>query len=152
MDTSIDVVSKFLENTTNPDVMRGLIAPDAVYISLNFDNPDLHRIMPWAGTKKGVEAYIDNFAMLWSCWEKQSFEIQDMFGADDKVAVFGKFIYRSYTLNKFVTTPFAIFAKVKDGLIYYFQFMEDTFATAASFRISSAGEFHSNPKEEPFTL
>jgi ketosteroid isomerase-like protein len=35
--------------------------------------------------------------------------------------------------GKTVTTSFAIFCKVQDGNITYMQFMEDTFATAASF-------------------
>lgn len=143
---SVDVVNKFLANTTNPDVMRTFVAPDATYISLNYEDEDLHKIMMWCGTKKGVEAFIENFANIWECWEALNFEPWDIFGDGEKVGVFGTFTYRSYTLNKTVTSPFSIFAKVKDGLIYHFQFMEDTFATAASFRIGSAGKFHSNPK------
>ena len=53
---------------------------------------------------------------------------------DDKVAVFGRFTYTSTKLRKTVTTPFAIFCKVHDGKVAYMQFMEDTFATSASFR------------------
>jgi hypothetical protein len=40
----------------------------------------------------------------------------------------------SRVVGKLVTTPFAVFAKVVDGKCTYLQFMEDTFATGASFR------------------
>jgi hypothetical protein len=34
---------------------------------------------------------------------------------------------------------------VRDGKIVYFQFMEDTFATAASFKSGGSSKFHSDP-------
>jgi hypothetical protein len=68
------------------------MAEDAIYISLNFEDPELKRVMPWTGTSSGPEA--------------------------------------------FIRSPFSIHAKVKDGKIAFFQFMEDTFATARSFKIA----------------
>lgn len=51
------VVKKLLANTLNPDVVRELVAPDATYISLNYENPDLTKILPYAGTHaKGTSA------------------------------------------------------------------------------------------------
>ena len=35
-----------------------LVAEDAVYISLNFENPELEQIEPWTGTRKGRQIYI----------------------------------------------------------------------------------------------
>lgn len=150
--TPFETVSKFLANTTNPDVMRPLIAENATYISLNFDKPELKKILPWTGTSKGSESFINTFAGVNAFWTIQNFEIQDMFASDEKVAVFGTFTYTSRTLNKAVTSPFSIIAKVKDGKIYHFMFMEDTFATASTFRITDAGRFHSDPQKEPFNL
>ena len=46
----MEVVKKLLANTLNPDVVRELVASDATYISLNYDDPDLQRILPYAGT------------------------------------------------------------------------------------------------------
>ena len=46
------------------------------------------------------------------------------------MAVFGKFTYTSVIAKNTFTSPF-----VKDGLITYFQFLEDTYASAASFRV-----------------
>ena len=44
--TPIEVIKKFLANTTNPDVMRPIITDDATYISLNFNDPELKRVLP----------------------------------------------------------------------------------------------------------
>ncbi len=150
--TPIEVINKFLANTTNSDVMRPIITSDATYISLNFSNPELQKILPWTGTHVGAQSFIDTFAGVNEFWTIQAFEVQDMFSEGEKVAVFGTFTYTSRTLNKSVTSPFSILAKVKDGKIYHFMFMEDTFATAGSFRMTPAGTFHSDPKAKEFIL
>jgi NADPH:quinone reductase-like Zn-dependent oxidoreductase len=150
--TPVEAVRIFLSNTTNPDVIRSVVAPDATYISLNYDDPELQKIMPWCGTKKGVEVFIDNFAMVWECWDALEFSPKEIFGSGEDVAVFGSFTYKSKSLGQTVTTPFSILAKVKNGMIYFFQFMEDTFATAGSFRIGGAGRFQSFPKNPPFEV
>ncbi len=60
--------------------------------------------------------------------------------------------YRSSVLGKRVTSPFAIFAKVSDGKLTYMQFMEDTFATSASFRSGGRWTFHSDPDGSEVTV
>jgi ketosteroid isomerase-like protein len=152
MKTPIEVIEEFLANTTNPDVMRPLITPDATYISLNFNNPELQRILPWTGAHEGSQAFIDTFAGVNEFWTIQDFAVQDIFSEGEKVAVFGTFTYTSRTLDKKVTSPFSILAKVKDEKIYHFMFMEDTFATAGSFRVTPAGTFNSDPKAGEFEL
>jgi len=144
--TPIEIIELFLANTTNPDVLRPIIEPAATYISLNFNNPDLQRILPWTGTHKGSQAFIDTFAGVNEFWTIDTFEVQDIFSEGEKVAVFGSFTYTSKTLNKQVTSPFSILAKVKEGKIYHFMFMEDTLATAASFKVSGTAKYHSDPK------
>lgn len=62
--------------------------------------------------------------------------------------MFGRFTYKSAVLSKVVTTPFAVFAKVEQGLCTYLQFMEDTFATGASFRSGGNWIFQSDPSGE----
>ena len=57
----------------------------------------------------------------------------DLFGAGENVAVFGSFTYRSVSIGKLFRSPFAIHAKVRDGKIVFFQFVEETFASARSF-------------------
>ena len=143
--SATEVVRTLLNDPTDPDVVRGLVAPDAIYVSLNFDNPDLRRIMPWAGTRTGPEAVLDTYMRVNRYWHSESFEIGELFGDGENVAVFGRFTYRSATLGKAATSPFAILAKVTGGQITFMQFMEDTFATAATFRSGGFATYHSDP-------
>lgn len=153
MKTPQETIELFLANTTNFDIVRSVVDPNATYISLNFNNPELQKIMPWAGTHhEGPKGFIDTFSGVNEFWSIQAFELQDIFSEGEKVAVFGSFTYTSRTLNKQVTSPFSILAKVKGEKIYQFMFMEDTFATASSFRVTPAGTFHSDPKGSEFRI
>ena len=143
--TPIDTVVKLLQNLGDASVVRSLVHEDATYVSLNYDNPDLHKIMPWCGTNKGVSAVINNLQMIYGCWDVLEFNPGEIFGSDDRVALFGSFKYRSKVVNKIVSSPFAIFAKLNDRKISYFQFMEDTFATAASFFDDKTGTYKNFP-------
>jgi ketosteroid isomerase-like protein len=150
--TPIDIVVKLLTNFTDPNVVRSMVTEDVTYVSLNQNNPDLKKIMPWCGTNVGVAAFINNVAMIYQCWETLEFNPRDIFGSDDRVAIFGTFKYRSRVLNQVVDSPFAILSKVKDGKVTYLQFMEDTFATAASFHDHSKGVYRNFPNSEPITV
>ena len=61
---SLAVVIDFLSNTA-PDKVEAaakrLVAPDATYVSLNFNNPELKKIEPWTGTAKGPSPYSSTF-------------------------------------------------------------------------------------------
>lgn len=153
MKSAKETIELFLANTTNPAVIEEIVHPDATYISLNFHNPELQRILPWAGTHhEGAKGFINTFSGVHEYWTIQAFEVQDIFSEGEKVAVFGSFTYTSKTLHKSTTSPFAILAKVKNGKIYHFMFMEDTFATVGSFRITPAGTYHSDPKGAEFSF
>jgi uncharacterized protein len=121
------------------------LPPTPVYVSLNQDNPELKQILPWAGTHHDSSSFIDVPGTMFTWWANEQFEPTDIVGDDDddRAAVFGAFRYRSHTLDMVVTSPFAILIRVADGLITYLQFMEDTYATAASFR--SAWTVHPYP-------
>ncbi|AZC40238.1 nuclear transport factor 2 family protein [Pseudomonas chlororaphis] len=148
----IEVVQDFLANTTNSEMVNKLVAADATYISLNFENPALKQIMPWAGTGKGPEAFLSTFVRVGQYWDNLDFEVTDIFGSDERVAVFGKFTYKSKVVGKTLTSPFSILAKVKERQITYFQFMEDTFGTASTFKVKGSWTFHSDPKGKPFDI
>ena len=139
------VVRALLDDPTNPDVVHRLVASDATYVSLNFDNPDLKRIMPWAGTSTGPQAVLDTYARVKRFWRSEAFEIAELFGEGERVATFGRLTYRFTTLGKAVTSPFAILAKVEGGRITFMQFMEDTFGTAATFRSGGPVTYRSDP-------
>jgi uncharacterized protein len=143
--SATQVVSKILENPRDIDFVKPLVSDDFTYVSLNYTNPDLKRIMPWCGTSRGVESLVKTFTDVGNFWHVEDFSIEAMFDDGEHVAVFGRFTYVSTVMSKSVTSPFAVFAKVKDGKCTYMQFMEDTFATAASFKRGGTCTFHSNP-------
>ena len=138
---SLAVVMDFLFNTA-PDKVEAaaarLVAHDAVYVSLNFDNPELKKIEPWAGTGKGPSAYSSTFLQVAEYWKIEHFKITDNLASGEDVAIFGKFTYRSVEVGHVFTSPFSIHAKVRGGKIAYFQFLEDTYASARSFRQSGS--------------
>ena len=144
--TPTEIVQAILADPTNPEIVNALVAADATYVSLNYDNPELRRIMPWAGTQTGPGAIIGTYSRVMRFWKNEAFEIRDILESEGKVAVFGSFTYRSTTLGKAVTSPFSILAKVSDGKVTYMQFMEDTFGTAATFRSGGNMTFRSDPE------
>ena len=142
-----EVLAAILQKPTDLAHVRSLVTDDLTYVSLNYDNPDLRSIMPWCGTHDhaGPESIVKTFVDVARYWEVLSFEPEAVFGSGEYAAVFGRFSYRSVVIGKVVTSPFAVFAKVKEGRCYYLQFMEDTLATSASFRRGGKWSFCSNP-------
>ena len=152
MRTPTEVLSGILDKPTDLAHVSSLVTPDVTYVSLNYSNPDLKKIMPWAGTSRGPESIVKTFVDVSRFWQIQSFEPEALFGSDIYAAMFGRFTYKSTALGKVVTTPFSVFAKCKDGRCSYLQFMEDTFATGASFRSGGSWTFKSNPNGEPVVI
>ena len=148
----IEVVGEWLKNLLDPEVVNRLVAPDATYVSLNTDDPELQKIMPWAGTSRGPQAFLDNLGTMFARWENQAFNVSAMFASDENVAVFGDFRYRSHSLGKVVSSPFSIFLKVVDGQVTYLQFLEDSYATASSFRKSGSWTVQTEPGAEPIEV
>jgi uncharacterized protein len=140
-----EIVTRLLEGIHDPKIVKDSCADDVTYVSLNYSNPDLHKIMPWCGTGRGVDAIIKTFVDVGRFWKVDSFVPEDIFGEGDKVAVFGRFTYTSTKLRKTVTTPFSILFRMKGDKVSYMQFMEDTFCTASSFRSGGTWEFQSDP-------
>jgi uncharacterized protein len=146
--TNVEIIRELLASATDPEVVNRLVAPDATYLSLTFDNPDLKKIMPWAGTHQGAgpAAVLETFQVLNTFWTIESFDIRDIFESGENVAVFGSFTVHSVILDKTFVSPFSVHARVKEGLVTYMQYMEDTFGTGATFRSGGTWKFHSNPK------
>ena len=140
-----EIVQSLLNGIRNPEVVRDLCGQDVTYVSLNFSNPDLHKIMPWCGTGHGVDAISKTFDDVSKYWSIDTFTPEAVFGEGEHVAVFGRFTYTSTKLHRTVTTPFAIYCMVLGGKVTYMQFMEDTFATASSFRSGGTWKFQSDP-------
>ena len=141
--TPVDIVRRVL---SDPAVVKELVAEDSVYVSLNYQDEDLKKIMPWAGTGHGRDALRKTFSDVARYGQIEEFELGDVFGDDPgKVGVFGQMKYRSTVLGKTVISPFAVYAKVADGKIVYAQFMEGSFATARSFRSGGTWTISSDP-------
>jgi len=151
-DSPIEVVGRWLQNLLDPAVVNAVVAPDATYVSLNTENVELHKILPWAGTSHGPQAFLDNLGAMFSRWENQAFNVTAMFAADENVAVFGDFRYKSNSIGKIVTSPFAIHVKVVDGKVTYLQFLEDTYATASSLRTEGSWTVQTEPNAAPYAV
>jgi hypothetical protein len=143
--TPLVVINRILDNPKDIANVRSLTTGDVTYVSLNYSNPDLKKIMPWCGTSKGPESIVKTFVDVGRFWTIESFEKEAQFTDGENVAIFGRFTYTSSVLSKTVTSPFAVFAKVQKGRCSYLQFMEDTFATGDSFRKGGRWLFHSDP-------
>jgi len=148
----IEVVGQWLQNVANPDVVNKIVAQDATFVSLNTEDAELKKIMPWAGTWFGPKAFLDIRAGIFSQWDTEAFNVTTMFASDENVGVFGDFRYKSKSLGKVVASPFAILVKVVDGKVTYVQFMEDTYAAASSFRKEGTWTVQTKADAEPFQV
>jgi len=72
--TPSEMIQKLLKNPTNLDVVSELVAIDATYVSLNYENAELKKIMPWAGTAKGPQAIVDTYTQVGQYWETPGFQ------------------------------------------------------------------------------
>jgi ketosteroid isomerase-like protein len=148
----IDVVGQWMQNLLDPEVISRVVAPDATYVSLNTQDTELSKIMPWAGTSDGPQAFIGHLTMMFTRWENQAFNVTTMFASGENVAVFGDFRYKSHSLGKVVSSPFSILVKVVDGMVTYVQYLEDSYATAASFRQHGSWTVQTEPAAQPFRV
>jgi hypothetical protein len=146
----LEIVRTWLQNPLDPEVVNRVIAPDAVYVSANTENAELSKILPWAGTSHGPEAFLDNLGLMVHRWGNLAFNLDTMFASGASVAVFGDFCYQSKSLGHIVTSPFAILAEVFDGQITFLQLLEDSYATASSFRKAGSWTVHTDPDLTPF--
>lgn len=64
-----------------PDVVNSVVAPDATYVSLNTETPELAKIMPWAGTSHGPQAFLDNLGTMFTRWDNQELNVTTMFAS-----------------------------------------------------------------------
>ncbi len=144
--TNEEVVRELLAGAQEESVVERLMTEDSTYMSLTFENAELKRLMPWAGThKNGREGVLYTFLTLNTFWNIQAFTIKDIFSAGENVAAFGTFTVHSKRLDKIFVSPFSVHAKLKDGRVFYLQYMEDTFGTGSTFRASGSWTFAGDP-------
>ena len=148
----VEIVGEWLKGLLDPEVVKRVVAPDATYVSLNTDNPELKEIMPWTGISTGPQAFLSNLGLMFTRWENQAFNVTAMFGSDENVAVFGDFRYKAHSTGTVVSSPFSILVKVVNGQVTFLQFQEDTYATAASFRKGGSWTVQTEPDGAPFQV
>ena len=112
------------------------MTPDATYVSLNFDNPELKKVMPWTGTHKGPQAPPDVFGAIQLT--TLDFKVTDTIEQGNRVALFGSFAYKSNATGKEITSPFGLLACFEADKVAYIQFLEDSYGTAGSFKTGGA--------------
>lgn len=145
--SNIGIVRELLAGATNAEVVNRLVSANAIYVSLTYENPELRRLMPWAGThREGRAAILKTFQDVNTFWTITDFKIRHIFGENDNVAAFGSFTVHSVLLGKTFISPFAVHVQLKGGLVTYMQYMEDTFGTGSTFRSAGAWKFRSNPQ------
>jgi ketosteroid isomerase-like protein len=138
-------LQQLLQNTSNLEVLQQLMTPDATYVSLNFDNPELKKVMPWTGTHKGAQALSDVFTAIQRFWKTLDFKVTDTIEQGSRVALFGSFTYKSNVTGREITSPFSLLARFEGDKAAYVQFLEDSYGTAGSFKTGGTTRFHSDP-------
>jgi hypothetical protein len=98
------------------------------------------------------QAFLDNLGTIFTRCDNQALNVTTMFASDENVAVFGDFRYKSHSLGKIVSSPFSILVKVVGGKVTYPQFLEDSYAIAASFRKDGSWTVQTEPGAEPFQV
>jgi uncharacterized protein len=126
------ILQTLLANPIDLANVESVTTPDVTYVSLNEDNPELKRYLPWTGTNKGPESIVRAFEGIGAAWETQAFDVRDVLEQGDKVAMFGSFTYRGRKSGVEITSPFSLLAKIRDGKIFFVQFLEDTFGTSGT--------------------
>ena len=146
------VLQQLLQNTSNLKVLQQLMTPDATYVSLNFDNPELRKIEPWAGIHQGPQALSDVFTAIQRFWKTLDFKVTDTIEQGTRVAIFGSFTYKSNATGKEITSPFGLLARFEGDKVAYLQFLEGAYGTAGSFKTGGATRFHSDPSGREFEV
>lgn len=150
--TPTETVLAVLKNATDLATIAAPVEPDATYVSLNYENPELRRIMPWCGTHTSSQSILATFVHVNRHWEILAFDVLEAFGTDARIAVFARCTFRSRVRDKRITSPVAVLARVREGKVAHMQFMEDRFGTASTFRSGGAWTFRADPEGTEVTI
>lgn len=144
MTSSEAVLQSILEDARKIGQVRTRRAPDVTYVSLNFSNPDLERVTPWAGPSKGAGAIMQTPVDVGRYRTKGAFEQITCFGAERYAAPFGSMTCFSAVLGNQVRSPSADGVEVSDGPCARAGHM-DGLATMDSFRRGGQWMIRSDP-------
>src|SRR5207245_1913721 len=60
------VIQTLLANPRDLANVKSVTTPDVTYVSLNEDNPELKRYLPWTGTNQGPESHRPHLRRNWA--------------------------------------------------------------------------------------
>lgn len=127
---SFDTVMAFMGamGTGDMDAMNKLMADDMVWH--NEGDPSL----PWIGETKGKDNIFAFLAVFSSNLQVTLWETEDAFASGDTVAVFGRMNgVTSKTGKEIGSFTFALRAKVRDGQVVLWNWLEDSFAVSQAY-------------------
>jgi ketosteroid isomerase-like protein len=134
---SAEIVRRFMDAALvqkDAHAVDNYFADEVTFIAIVPDSPELTAIVPWYGTRRSPAGVKEVYTLLLTNMELLAFEPEVAFGSGENAAMFGKFRFRSKITGKVVDSAWAIRATVHDGRITYFQFYEDDYTIASSFR------------------
>lgn len=67
-DSPLALLQAVLENPNDLEHVRRYTTDDFMYVSLNYEHPELKQIMPWAGTTAGAEGLVQTFKDVFTFW------------------------------------------------------------------------------------
>ena len=148
MNTSenVKIVQNFFEafQKGDVDVIDRFFSPEIEYLVNSTLSDETTKAIPWNGMHKGKKEVKAFIARLLASVDVVNFEVKDYIAQDDKVAVFGTFVYSAKSTGKLMKTEWAIKITMRDGLIYRYHFFEDTYAIAFAFRHSGSWEIEND--------
>jgi ketosteroid isomerase-like protein len=132
-----EIVRRFMDAALvqqDPTAVDNYFAADVTFVAIVPNSLELTAIVPWYGTRHSPAGVKEAYALLLTNLELLAFEPAVAFGAGENAAMFGRFRFRSKITGKLVDSEWAIRAKVHDGRITYFQFYENSYTVASTFR------------------
>lgn len=143
---STEIVRSFFEAFSRKDLsaIDRYFAPDVVYTVIGTSAKATKAAIPWIGEYHGREGAKEFIAHLQRNIEIIGFGEQEFIEQEEKIAVFGTFMYRATSTGKRFDSHYAIKIKMRDGLIAEYFFHEDTYAVAKAFRQSGTWEIEND--------
>ena len=126
----------------DPEVISSMVAPDATYVSLNTENAELDRHA--VGRTSHGHRRPRQSRPEFTRWEPQAFNVTTMF-ASTRTGRVRRLPLQVELAGQGGDSPFSILVKVVDGKVTYLQFLEDSYATAASFRKDGSWTIETSP-------
>jgi len=142
--TLTGIPQQLLQNSTNPDVVKQHRTPDVTYESLDFDNSDLQKVLPWTGTNKARSAYRTVKGVM-TFLKALDLKIAGPSSTKTRRRSLAASPTKVNATGKEITSPFCLFARFEGDKVASIQFLDYRYGTATSFRPGGRTRFHSEP-------